>query len=49
MMTEGEKYVCPNQECGYEIKVTQGPKSGNSGDKESFQCCCGQQMKKTAV
>ena len=41
----GEHYRCPNEECGCEIEVTQGAKSGKGGS-DSPRCCCGESMSK---
>jgi hypothetical protein len=31
-MITGETYRCPNQNCGCEVKVTQGAKAGGGGE-----------------
>jgi len=41
-MKRGEKYQCPNPECGCEISVTKGT-SSESAHLEP-KCCCGEHM-----
>lgn len=41
-MKRGEKYQCPNPECGCEISVTKGS-SSDSAHLEP-KCCCGEHM-----
>jgi hypothetical protein len=42
----GERYRCPDAECGCEIEVTKGATSGKGGN-QTPRCCCGKEMKKT--
>ena len=42
MMQQGEKYQCPNEECGCEINVTRGSKMDDADQNPT--CCCGEEM-----
>ncbi len=42
---KGERYRCPDAECGCEIEVTKGAASGKGGD-QAPRCCCGKEMNK---
>jgi len=42
---QGEKYRCPDPECGCEIQVTKGAAPGKGGDLKP-RCCCGKEMEK---
>ncbi len=44
-LKKGERYRCPDAECGCEIEVTKGAAPGKGGD-QSPRCCCGKEMKK---
>jgi hypothetical protein len=39
----GEKYRCPDPECGCEIQVTKGAAPGKGGNQKP-RCCCGKEM-----
>ncbi|HVT02592.1 MAG TPA: hypothetical protein VHL58_04350 [Thermoanaerobaculia bacterium] len=40
---KGERYKCPDSNCGCEIEVTKGaPASCNGTEKP--RCCCGREM-----
>lgn len=41
----GERYRCPDADCGCEITVTRGAASGRCGDRNPI-CCCGRTMVK---
>lgn len=41
----GEKYRCPDSECGCEIQVMKGAALGKGGDQNP-RCCCGKEMQK---
>jgi hypothetical protein len=41
----GEKYRCPDPDCGCEIQVTKGAAPGKGGDQQP-RCCCGKEMEK---
>ncbi len=41
----GERYRCPDRECGCEIEVTKGTAPGKGGD-QAPRCCCGMEMEK---
>jgi hypothetical protein len=41
----GEKYRCPDPECGCEIQVTKGAAPGKGGEQNP-RCCCGKEMEK---
>ena len=41
-MQEGEIYYCTNDNCGCEIEVTKGARSG--GGNAAPRCCCGMAM-----
>lgn len=41
-LQKGERYRCPNEECGCEITVTRG--AGPQGGEEEPRCCCGEAM-----
>jgi hypothetical protein len=36
---QGEKYRCPDPECGCEIKVTKGAAPGKGGNQNPRRCC----------
>jgi hypothetical protein len=42
-LKSGERYRCPDSQCGCEILVTKGASPDCSG-KENPRCCCGKQM-----
>jgi len=42
---KGEKYRCPDINCGCEIEVTKGAAPGKGGDQLP-RCCCGKEMLK---
>ena len=42
---EGDKYKCPDAECGCEIQVTKSVAPGKGGDQNPT-CCCGKEMVK---
>lgn len=42
---KGEKYRCPDTNCGCEIEVTKEPKSGAGGNLNP-KCCCGKEMQR---
>ena len=44
-LQSGDRYRCPDAECGYEIEVTKGAAPGKGGD-ENPRCCCGKEMEK---
>jgi hypothetical protein len=41
----GEKYRCPDKDCGCEIEVTKGAPTGKVGSMAP-RCCCGKDMQK---
>ena len=41
----GEKYRCPDADCGCEIQVTKGAAPGKGGNMAP-RCCCGKEMQK---
>jgi hypothetical protein len=41
----GEKYRCPDKDCGCEIEVTKGAATGKGGSMAP-RCCCGKEMQK---
>ena len=45
VLQTGERYQCPEQNCGCEIEVTKGAASADAGD-ENPRCCCGEEMQK---
>lgn len=44
-LEKGERYGCPDAECGCEIEVTKGAAEGKGGDQNP-RCCCGKEMRK---
>lgn len=44
-LQKGEKYRCPDSNCGCEIEVTKGAKPGAGGNMNP-RCCCGKEMQK---
>ena len=42
----GERYVCPDKNCGCEIEVVKGAAPGNGGDLAP-RCCCGMEMNRS--
>jgi hypothetical protein len=44
-LQKGERYRCPDQECGCEIEVTKGAAPGKGGNMAP-RCCCGKEMQK---
>jgi hypothetical protein len=44
-LQKGEKYRCPDVDCGCEIEVTKGAAPGKGGDQLP-RCCCGKEMQK---
>ncbi len=44
-LQKGEKYRCPDIDCGCEIEVTKGAVPGKGGD-QAPRCCCGKAMQK---
>lgn len=44
---EGERYDCPDPECGCEILVTRGAAEGKGGDQNP-RCCCGKEMQRVS-
>ncbi len=43
----GERYRCPDAECGCEIEVVKGVAPGKGGDQPP-RCCCGMAMEKVS-
>ena len=41
----GERYKCPDDNCGCEIQVTKGAEPGKGGN-QAPRCCCGMEMNK---
>lgn len=46
-LQKGERYRCPDPNCGCEIEVTKGAKPG-SGGNQAPRCCCGKEMQKVS-
>ena len=44
-LQKGEKYRCPDPQCGCEIEVTKGAAPGMGGNLAP-RCCCGKEMQK---
>lgn len=44
-LQQGERYRCPDPNCGCEIEVTKGAKPGSGGNLNP-RCCCGKEMQK---
>ena len=44
-LQKGEKYRCPDPNCGCEIEGTKGAKAGSGGNLNP-RCCCGKEMQK---
>jgi hypothetical protein len=44
-LQKGERYRCPDPDCGCEIEVTKGAAPGKGGDLPPG-CCCGKEMRK---
>ncbi len=44
-LKKGERYRCPDPDCGCEIEVTKGPEPGKGGDLNP-RCCCGKEMQR---
>ena len=44
-LRKGEKYRCPNANCGCEIEVTRGPQGSEAGTQPP-RCCCGMEMER---
>jgi hypothetical protein len=44
-LVKGEKYECPDPNCGCAIEVTKGADPGCRGTYAP-RCCCGKEMKK---
>jgi hypothetical protein len=44
-LQKGEKYRCPDINCGCEIEVTKGAQPG-SGGNQNPRCCCGKEMRR---
>lgn len=44
-LKKGERYSCPDAECGCEIEVTKGAAPGAGGDLNP-RCCCGKEMER---
>jgi hypothetical protein len=42
-LQKGERYRCPDQECGCEIEVAKGAAPGKGGNMAP-RCCCGKEM-----
>ena len=42
---KGDKYRCPDANCGCEVEVTKGAKPGGGGNMNP-RCCCGKEMQK---
>lgn len=42
-LQKGERYRCPDPDCGCEIEVTKGAAPGKGGDLPP-RCCCGKEM-----
>lgn len=45
VLKTGEKYRCPDPNCGCEIEVNKGAKEGQGGDLAP-RCCCGKEMQR---
>ena len=46
-LQKGERYRCPDPNCGCEIEVTKGAQSG-AGGNQAPRCCCGKEMQKVS-
>jgi hypothetical protein len=44
-LRKGERYRCPDKECGCEIEVVKGAPATCEG-KEQPRCCCGRTMER---
>jgi hypothetical protein len=44
-LQKGERYRCPDTNCGCEIEVTNGAQPGGGGNQNP-RCCCGKEMQK---
>jgi hypothetical protein len=44
-LQKGERYRCPDQECGCTMEVTKGAAPGKRGNMAP-RCCCGNEMLK---
>jgi hypothetical protein len=44
-LQKGERYRCPDSDCGCEIEVTKGAAPGKGGNMAP-RCCCGKEMQK---
>ena len=42
---KGDRYRCPDPECGCEVEVTKGAAPGKGG-AQSPRCCCGKEVRK---
>jgi hypothetical protein len=42
---KGERYRCPDPQCGCQIEVIKGAEPGKGGDLNP-RCCCGKEMVK---
>jgi hypothetical protein len=42
---KGDKYRCPDANCGCEVEVTKGTNPGAGGNLNP-RCCCGKEMQK---
>jgi len=43
---KGDKFRCPDANCGCEIEVTKGCAKPGAGENMNPHCCCGKEMKK---
>jgi hypothetical protein len=44
-LQKGERYRCPDINCGCEIEVTKGAQPGGGGNQNP-RCCCGKEMQR---
>jgi hypothetical protein len=44
-LQKGERYQCPDTNCGCQIEVTKGA-TGGGGGNQAFRCCCGKDMRR---
>jgi hypothetical protein len=43
---KGDKFRCPDANCGCEVEVTKGCAKPGAGENMNPHCCCGKEMKK---